>query len=138
MEKKNLAAIFAILVSLPALASPVFADTMQSTYPHFIWGNFPAMYLIDIAILVFAGFAVYFGSRLLAGKLKSSFNYVFLGVLLIALNYLIDFAVMTIGDMELMDFVHLDIFWIINGAAFVLLAVGFYRMNKVFKKVAGG
>jgi hypothetical protein len=133
---KKTALIFALAAMLVAM--PVLAQTMSEQHlsKGIIWMNFPLMYAIDIIILGSAIFAIYIGQRMLSGELKSSFMYIFIGMMLIALHYLLDLYAMLTNNMAMMTFVYMDLFWVLNVMAFILFVIGFYKMNALFKKIA--
>ena len=132
---KKTALIFALAAMLVAM--PVLAQTMSEQHlsKGIIWMNFPLMYAIDIIILGSAIFAIYIGQRMLSGELKSSFMYIFIGMMLIALNYLLDLIIMVTNKIDWMEQLHLEVFWALNMIAFIFFTIGFYKMNSLFKKI---
>ncbi len=132
---KKTALIFALAAMLVAM--PVLAQTMSEQHlsKGIIWMNFPLMYAIDIIILGSAIFAIYIGQRMLSGELKSSFMYLFIGMMLIALNYLLDLIIMVTNKIDWMEQLHLEVFWALNMIAFIFFTIGFYKMNSLFKKI---
>ncbi len=127
--RNGLSALFFIFLAFPAMAA------MEAERTHFIWGNFPVMFGIDIVIVVSAIAAVYYGSKLLGGELKGAFNFVFAGVILISLAYLLDIFAMITNNMDLMEFIHLDLLWIINAISFISITIGFYKMHLIFAEL---
>ena len=132
---KKTALIFALAAMLVAM--PVLAQTMSEQHlsKGIIWMNFPLMYAIDIIILGSAIFAIYIGQRMLSGELKSSFMYIFIGMMLIALNYLLDLIIMVTNKIDWMEQLHLEVFWALNMIAFIFFTIGFYKINSLFKKI---
>ena len=128
--------IFIVLCALFVVAMPSMAQMPKECMErHFIWSNFPLMYALDIAIIAAAVIAVYLGQRMLSSELKSVFMYIFAGMMLIALHYLLDLFSMLTNNMALMEFAYMDLFWILNIIAFILFVIGFYKMNMLFKKI---
>lgn len=130
IRKMGLLGLFFIL-----LTSPIIAEMEVSKTSHVIWGNVPVMYIIDLIIIVSSIGAIYYGSMLLGSELKSAFNFIFIGVLLIALVYLADLFSMITDNMMMMEFIHLDLLWVINAVCFIMFLIGFYNLNKIFAKV---
>ena len=130
---KSVFILASALFVIPAVTAQMTEECMGR---HLIWSNFPLMYALDIIIITAAIFAVYIGQRMLSHELKSVFMYIFIGMMLIALHYLLDLFSMLTNNMALMEFVYMDLFWVLNTIAFILFVVGFYKMNKLFKKIA--
>ena len=125
------------LMMFAIVAMPVMAQMMdEQAGKGIVWMNFPVMFAIDIIIIIAAIFAIYLGQQMLSKELKSVFMYVFIGMALIALNYLIDLFSMLTNNMDLMGLIFFDLSWVLNATAFVLFVVGFYKMNTLFKKIA--
>ena len=136
-EKMKLKASILALMMFAIVAMPVMAQMMdEQAGKGIVWMNFPVMFAIDIIIIIAAIFAIYLGQQMLSKELKSVFMYVFIGMALIALNYLIDLFSMLTNNMDLMGLIFFDLSWVLNATAFVLFVVGFYKMNTLFKKIA--
>lgn len=122
-----------VIAAMPAMAQMM--NEPRHLEKGFIWNNIPIMYAIDIIIIIAAIFAVYIGQHMLSGELKSNFMYIFIGMMLIALNYLLDLVIMTANKMEYMETLHLELFWILNMIAFIFFTIGFYKMDRLFHKI---
>jgi len=86
--------------------------------------------VLDIILL--GGMAViYFGS-VFAGELKKSFNYVFAGIFIFAINHLVETILFAMGiETDLNEIIHR----LIHLAGFALLIYGFYRVRKTIEKL---
>ena len=125
--------LFIAIFVIPLVTAQMTEDCMGK---HIIWSNFPLMYALDIIIIIAAIFAVYIGQQMLSRELKSVFMYIFVGMMLIALHYLLDLYAMLTNNMVMMTFVYMDLFWVLNVMAFILFVMGFYKMNALFRKIA--
>jgi hypothetical protein len=109
-------------------------------YTNFIWMNIPLMYFIDIVIITSAIFAlvvVFELRKIILGKFQKSILLILSGILLIALNYLMDAFAMLIGNMPLMIYLHHNIFWLTTGVGFMFITIGFYTMREVIRELEG-
>ena len=96
---------FLVIIALSLFAVQAFAQMkgmenpagIESPYPNFIFGHKPIMYLIDIYIIIIAGIAIYYGSNMMSGELKSAFSYIFAGIIIISINYLLELSSMISG-----------------------------------------
>ncbi len=133
---KNSSLIFLIIFVMLLAAANVTAVQMEDvSAKHIVWGNMPIMYFIDFVIIASAIFAIYTGQHMLSGELKSAFMYIFAGIGLISIGYILDLYAMATGNIALMDFIHLDLIWVINAIAFISIVAGFHKMDKLFHKI---
>ena len=126
-----------------AFIAPVLAAEEMGTvsYKHFIWNNLSLMYFFDIAVILLISyciFALYSIYNFLTGELKSAYTYLLVGTAILGALHMIDLIAMATNKMEFMEYLHLNIGWIITLAALIAMCMAFYKIKSAVQKVRHG
>ena len=129
-----------LILAIAAFAPAIAAEEMgKSPYEHFVWNSKPLMYFFDTAVILLALyclFALYSVYNSLAGELKTAYTYLLVGIAPIALFHMIDLISMITNNMNLMNYLHLNVDWIVTLAALTAISLAFYKIKSAIQKVS--
>ena len=122
-----------------AFIAPVTAAEEMGivSYKHFIWNSMPLMYFFDIAVvllILYCIFALYSVYNFLAGELKSAYTYLLVGTSILGLLHMADLIAMATDKTGFMEYLHLNVEWIVTLAALIAISVAFYKIKSAIQK----
>ena len=129
-----------LILSIAAIVPVMAAEEMgKSTYEHFVWNSMALMYFFDIAVILlvlYCLYALYSIYNRLAGELRSAYTFFLVGTAVLGLFHLVDLILMITKNMDLMEFLHLNLDWITTLIALTAISVAFYKIKSAVQKVS--